>query len=256
MAEKLMGLDPTAPEMTFLLVMLHTGTMLAVICYFWRGWRVRYFASRAALWRFAKLCAVATALTGATGLALMLLIERFVLGGSAHSDVELLFGNPYLIAAGLGTVGVMIMLSGMREAASRGKGELRLASAAWIGAVQGLCLPFRGFSRSGATISTGLFLGLDKQRVEEFSFALVVVLTPAVVLKEGYRLLKAQQGALAETGSLFQLAWPSVLGMSLSFIAGLAALRWLSRWLENGRWHWFGYYCMVAAVVTLAIGTR
>jgi undecaprenyl-diphosphatase len=170
--------------------------------------------------------------------------------------VELLFGNPYLIAAGLGTVGVMIMLSGMREAASRGKGELRLASAAWIGAVQGLCLPFRGFSRSGATISTGLFLGLDKQRVEEFSFALVVVLTPAVVLKEGYRLLKAQQGALAETGSLFQLAWPSVLGMSLSFIAGLAALRWLSRWLENGRWHWFGYYCMVAAVVTLAIGTR
>jgi undecaprenyl-diphosphatase len=37
MAEKIMGLDPTAPAMTFLLVMLHTGTMLAVIIYFWRG---------------------------------------------------------------------------------------------------------------------------------------------------------------------------------------------------------------------------
>jgi undecaprenyl pyrophosphate phosphatase UppP len=110
----------------------------------------------------------------------------------AHPDVELLFGNPYLIAAGLGSVGVMIILSGMTV--SRGQRALGLPGAAWVGAVQGLCLPFRGFSRSGATISTGLFLGLDKQRVEEFSFALVVVLTPAVVLKEGYRFLKSAAG--------------------------------------------------------------
>jgi undecaprenyl-diphosphatase len=194
MAEKVMGLDPTAPDMTFLLVMLHTGTMAAVIVYFWRGWRLRYFSSRAAFWRFAKLVTLATALTGVIGLALMLVLERVVLGGSVHPEVELLFGNPYLIAAGLGTVGVMIILSGMREAVSRGHDALGLAGAAWIGAVQGLCLPFRGFSRSGATISTGLFLGLDKQRVEEFSFALVVVLTPAVILKEGYRLLRRSRG--------------------------------------------------------------
>ena len=45
-SEKLMGLDPTAPEMTLLLVMLHTGTMLAVIVYFWNAWRRRYFATR------------------------------------------------------------------------------------------------------------------------------------------------------------------------------------------------------------------
>jgi len=37
-AEKLMGLDPSSPEMTFLLVMLHTGTMFAVIVYFWNSW--------------------------------------------------------------------------------------------------------------------------------------------------------------------------------------------------------------------------
>ncbi len=76
LAEKLMGLDPTAPEMTMLLVMLHTGTMLAVIVYFWRSWRERYFASSDTFWQFAKLVTVATALTGAVGLALMLLIER------------------------------------------------------------------------------------------------------------------------------------------------------------------------------------
>ena len=47
-AEKLMGLDPTAPQMTLLLVMLHTGTMFAVIVYFWRSWRDTFFASRLA----------------------------------------------------------------------------------------------------------------------------------------------------------------------------------------------------------------
>ena len=41
--EKLLGLDPTSPEMTLLLVMLHTGTMFAVICYFWNFWKINFF---------------------------------------------------------------------------------------------------------------------------------------------------------------------------------------------------------------------
>jgi len=45
-----------------------------------------------------------------------------------------------------------------------------------IGAVQGLCLPFRGFSRSGGTISAGLLVGIERRQIEEFSFALAVVL--------------------------------------------------------------------------------
>ena len=63
----------------------------------------------------------------------------------------------------------------------------------WIGIVQGICLPFRGFSRSGSTISTGLILGLPKQKLEEFSFALAVVLTPPIITKEIFRLLKAHE---------------------------------------------------------------
>ena len=227
MAEKLMGLDPTAPEMTLLLVMLHTGTMLAVVVYFWRSWRERYFVSSNAFLQVAKLVTLATALTGAIGLALMLLIERVILRGSVHAEVEQLFGNSYVIAASLAAVGVMIILSARQQTdASR---RLGVREAAWIGAVQGLCLPFRGFSRSGSTISTGLFLGLDKLRVEEFSFALAVVLTPAVILKESYRLLKAYAGSLTVAGNLFSIARPSLIGMFFSFVAGLVALRWLSR---------------------------
>ena len=252
-AEKLMGLDPTDPAMTFLLVMLHTGTMFAVIVYFWSGWRERYFASAAAFWAFARSVVLATAVTGAIGLALMLVIERVVLRGSAHAEVELLFGNSYLIAAGLATAGALIVLSGWREARAPGRGALELKAAAWIGAVQGFCLPFRGFSRSGATISVGLLRGIDKTRVEDFSFALAVVLTPAVIVREAYRLFRAHQFPVTDFGSLLQVTGPSLLGMGLSFLAALVALRWLSRWLERSQWHWFGYYCLFAALATLAL---
>jgi undecaprenyl-diphosphatase len=42
--------------------------------------------------------------------------------------------------------------------------------------------------------------------------------------------------------------------MLLSFVAGLVALRWLSRWLELGRWHFFGLYCVLASCVVLVLG--
>ncbi|HTC19980.1 MAG TPA: undecaprenyl-diphosphate phosphatase, partial [bacterium] len=41
---------------------------------------------------------------------------------------------------------------------------------------------------------------------------------------------------------------PGFLGMAFSFLAGLLALKWLSNWLEEGRWAWFGVYCLAAAV--------
>ncbi len=45
---------------------------------------------------------------------------------------------------------------------------------------------------------------------------------------------------------------PSLLGMVLSFLAGLIALRWLSSWLEHGRWGYFGVYCLLLAAGVFA----
>jgi undecaprenyl-diphosphatase len=252
-AEKLMGLDPTTPAMTFLLVMLHTGTMLAVIVYFWNTWRSRFFSSAPAFWSFARNVVLATACTGIVGLGLMLLIERVVLGGAPGADVEQLFGNTTLIAIALATVGVMIIVSGRRSAAANQRPAMLLKDSIWIGTVQGLCLPFRGFSRSGATISTGLLRGLRKDLLEDFSFALAVVLTPAVIVREGHRLLKAQHLAGSNADALGPI-WPYLIGMLLSFAAGWLSLKWLSRWLEHGRWQLFGYYCLFAALGVLIAG--
>ena len=74
-AAKLMHLDPTSPEFTFLLVMLHTGTMFAVIAYFWKAWKKTFFASASVFKQWAARLIVATLLTGIVGYPLMKGIE-------------------------------------------------------------------------------------------------------------------------------------------------------------------------------------
>ena len=251
-AEKLMGVkNPSSPEMTILLVMLHTGTMFAVIVYFWSGWKRDYFASKAQFQWFAIQVIIATICTGIVFCGLQLVIEKIFMRGVPHAEVEDLFSNLPLIAGALAAVGVLIIYAGLREEKSPRHSEIQIAHSFWIGIVQGICLPFRGFSRSGSTISTGLLLGLPKQKLEEFSFALAVILTPLAIGKEMLRLFKER--ALIGHGSALHLLAPSFVGMVFSFVAGLLALKWLSRWLEGGRWKFFGYYCLVAAAGVLAI---
>jgi undecaprenyl-diphosphatase len=252
--EKLLGLDPSSPPMTLLLVMLHTGTMFAVIAYFWKQWRGTYFSSAAAFKAVAVRLVVATAITGIIGFAIKEVIERTALRDVPHSEIEDLFGHLEFIAPALAAVGVLILAAGLREnrlrrAARPDSGEVSLLGAGIIGAVQGLCLPFRGFSRSGATISTGMLISVAKPRAERFSFALAVVLTPPIVAREALRLAHAPPGvATSAQESLQSVVLLSVLGAVLAFIAGLLALKWLSRWLESGRWYLFGVYCLVAAL--------
>ncbi len=254
-AEKLLGLDPTAPAMTLLLVMLHTGTMFAVIVYFWRQWRATYFQNAQTFWRFAGLAALATFFTGLIGGGLIEFIEHVLLRGTPHAEVEQLFGRLDLIAPALAVAGVLILIAGLAAkqpapAAAQDAVGCTARQAGWIGAVQGLCLPFRGFSRSGATISVGMLTGVARARAEAFSFALAVVLTPPAIAREVLRLVKAEhlhQGTALASASLTSAMMPSLLGAVCSFLAGLVALKWLSRWLESGRWHWFGVYCLAAA---------
>jgi undecaprenyl-diphosphatase len=248
-AEKLLGQDPSSPPMTLLLVMLHTGTMFAVIVYFWRQWRSAYFASGAAFKAVAIRLILATAITALVGEIIIKILEKTALAGVPHSEIEDLFSHLEFIAPALAAAGILILIAGLKGRGTPSGGapageELGIRDAGVIGMVQGLCLPFRGFSRSGATISTGMLLGVEKPRAERFSFALAVVLTPPVVIREIWRL----KHAAPDLSSLTSVALMSVLGAILAFIAGLVALRWLSRWLESGRWYLFGIYCLVAAI--------
>jgi undecaprenyl-diphosphatase len=249
-AEKLMGMDPAAPETTLLLVMLHTGTMLAVIVYFWRRWQRAFFESTLDFKHFVVTLTLALVLTGAVGGVIIEGIEKILLRHQPHAWVEQLFDRLDLIAWALAAVGVLILIAGLvRERAPEPPPlglQVTPGQAMEIGAVQGLCLPFRGFSRSGATISTGILTGVPRLRAEDFSFALAVILTPAAIVREGWRLVESQHGRLGS--ELISSVTPSLLGALFAFLAGLLALRWLSRWLEDGRWYWFGIYCLLFAL--------
>jgi undecaprenyl-diphosphatase len=246
-AEKLLGLDPSSPPMTLLLVMLHTGTMFAVIVFFWRRWRVSYFRDARAFKATAGRVIVATVLTAVIGEIIIKIIEKTAFRDVPHAQIEDLFSHLEFIAPALAAAGILILVAGLIERQKTARGltettDLTMTQGGVIGAMQGLCLPFRGFSRSGATISTGMLLGVAKARAEDFSFALAVVLTPPVVLREVMRLKQANGGA-----ALGSVAFLTLLGALVAFVAGLLALKWLSRWLETGRWYLFGIYCLVAA---------
>jgi undecaprenyl-diphosphatase len=260
-AEKLLGLDPTTPQMTLLLVMLHTGTMFAVIVYFWNQWKKTYFSSSDAFKRFLIRLIWASLLTAVIGEVIIKAIEKTAFKGASKGEIELLFGRLDLIAPALAAAGLLILLAGLMEKRRMGAHEqvygdsVTMRQAGWIGAIQGLCLPFRGFSRSGATISTGMLTGASKERAERFSFALAVVLTPPAVAREILRLLKASHAAQA-AGTSIDLHGSMVtglLGAVFAFLAGLVALKWLSSWLEEGRWYLFGIYCLVASVVVFGL---
>jgi len=291
---RLMGYKDTSnPEFVFLLVMLHTGTMFAVLYYFWPRWR-RWFSEEAkpqstqrtpreesntssvssvtsvatnsqrfTRFQFFKMIALATACTGVLGLGLLYLIEKVILIkmlGHEKGEVEDLFKSLPLMAAALISVGVFIIIAGIRRvkknepqstkrAPREDSREIGPRVSILIGLVQGLCLPFRGFSRSGATISTALLCGVDRMLAKDFSFALAVTLTPPVIIRELYRLLRDADW----TGNtrLVDLLLPGLLGMGCSFVAGLAALHILSAALEKGRWKYFGYYCLAFALVVI-----
>jgi undecaprenyl-diphosphatase len=260
-AEKLLGLDPTTPQMTLLLVMLHTGTMFAVIVYFWKQWKKTYFSSGDAFKRFLIRLVWASLLTAVIGEVIIKVIEKTAFKGASKGEIELLFGRLDLIAPALFAAGLLILLAGLMEKRRMGAHEqvygdsVTMRQAGWIGAIQGLCLPFRGFSRSGATISTGMLAGASKERAERFSFALAVVLTPPAVGREVMRLVKASREATA-AGVPIDLHGSMVMGLLgavFAFLAGLLALRWLSSWLEEGRWYLFGIYCLVASVVVFGL---
>lgn len=243
--EKLLSLDPSSPPMTLLLVMLHTGTMFAVIVYFWQRWREAYFQSTRVFWSAAGRVILATAVTGIVGEAIIKIFEKTIFRDTPHAQIEDLFSHLELIAPALAAAGILILIAGILEKRIAAQADFSLKQAGIIGFVQGLCLPFRGFSRSGATISTGMLLGTGKAPAEIFSFALAVVLTPPVVVRELLRLVHSDPAGGGATTSAVVLL--SLLGAVVAFGAGLLALKWLSRWLEAGRWYLFGIYCLLAS---------
>jgi len=212
-----------------LTTMLHGATALAVIFYFApllarliRGLRARDPVWRGSSWRMVGFIVVASIPAGLIGVMFNDLIDR------AFSS-PLLVGLMLLVTGGV--------LFGTRRAQARGR--TGWARALLLGIAQAIAI-LPGISRSGATIASGLYLGMERKEAFEFSFLLAI---PAIA---GAFLLEVRKVDLAVLN-------PQALGagMIAAFVAGLAALYVLARAVTSRRLHWFAFYCWLAGLATI-----
>jgi undecaprenyl-diphosphatase len=197
-------------------VMLHVGTLAAVVIVYWRR-LLRLLGSD--VWMLGKLF-VAALPVAAVGLA----IDAFCPG---------LATQPLLAGFMLVATGVMLWASRGHLHGTTPYEQVTYRQALVIGLAQALA-PLPGLSRSGTTIVGGLMMGLRRDAAATFSFVLSVPVIGGACLLEGIKLFRHMAPGIS--------AGPLAVGVLVSFLVGLAALVWLLRWLARGRLHYFAWY--------------
>lgn len=217
-------------------ILLHLGTLLAVLFYF-----------RADLGRLASSLFPAPAGgTDAPGrrssrrelafLAISLL-PTAIIGLALRNLAERLLQLPVVVAAFVGVTG-LILLTTRLNAAGRGENGARLTwgRALAMGVAQGIAV-MPGLSRSGLTIAAALATGLSPMAAFRLSFLMSIPAIAGAALVE----LAGNRAALETLG------WPAVCAALIAGLVALAALRLLSRTLLQGRFHLFAWYCFAVA---------
>jgi undecaprenyl-diphosphatase len=223
-------------------VMLHIGTLTALLVYFRADWfrlvpaglatlRDRSFAGDPDR-RLAWLLAAATIPAAIAGLLLEDLIE------TAFREIG-------LVAVMLVVGGVILWLADRRGARDRGVHDVTLPIALGIGAAQALAL-VPGISRSGISISAGRLAGLDRPAAARFSFLMATPITAGAALFEVRRLVAGETATDVSIG-------PLVVGMIAAFISGALAISVLLRFLQSRSLEVFVWYRIVLAATVFVV---
>ena len=222
--------------------MLHMGTLLALLIYFWRDLVTLLLA-----W-LASIRERSIANDPNRRLAWLLLVSTIpgaILGALGESFFDTFFRQHSLLyIAALLAVGALLLAGAERLSRhTRRLADLRLPDAVTIGAAQALAL-FPGISRSGITIAAALFVGLERESAARFSFLMA---TPIIA---GAGLLKSRE---LLGGGLHGTDLPAlVAGLVAAAIAGLAAVAFLLAYLRRRSTGLFIGYRLVLAAVLVA----
>lgn len=224
-------------------VMLHLGTLLALVAYFWGD-----------LWRYLRawLASLAEARIGAdvdrrlAWLLLITVIPGAVLGAGGESFFDTFFRqrSPIYIALLL-VIGAGFLWLGERQGdRSRAMAQLRVRDAVVIGLAQALAL-FPGLSRSGTTIGTGLLLGLEREAAARFSFLMSVPIIAGAAVWKGRELVAA--GIPPADGG------PLLAGLAAATLCGLVAIGSLLAWLRRRSTDVFVAYRLAFAAAIVVV---
>ncbi len=237
----------TEPEL-FFDVSVHVGTLLAVVIFYRR---MIGDMARAAVNIVRAPDREAPDLEDARSRRLILMvvigsIPTAVMGLVFKSYTDQLFASMKLVGVDLLITGLLLFLTGFTGKADNSNGtpsgrlDLTVVDALVIGVVQGLAI-LPGISRSGITISTGLFLGLSRPTAAAFSFILSI---PAITGAALLVLKDALEGAPFEPLAC-------LVGTAASFLVGYASLKFLIFIVNKGRLNYFAPYCWLAGVLAL-----
>ena len=233
--------NPLVDSLTFD-VALHAGTLLAILWYFWRDW-VELFGG------FCRVLARRKAEDSQERLIIYIILSTIpaaVAGFLLEKTVEGSFRNPALIVLPLAAVSFLMIYAESRPHSSQPLDALRLKDALIIGCAQALAL-LPGVSRSGITISTGLFRGYRRDAATRFSFLLSTpVIAGAALLHLGH----LPRNMVSE--------WPIfAVGFASSGIMGYLSIAFLIRFLRRHTLNVFaGYRLAVAGILIFWIFWR
>lgn len=234
---------PHDPGAVFTAV-IQLGTTAAIVIYFWR----ELLQVIVAWFRGLFDRSMRRTLEHKLGWYLILATIPISVFGLIFSDqIETSARNLWVIAVALIALALVLAVAEILSRRSRDEEQIRTADAVTVGAAQTLAL-IPGVSRSGVTITAGLFRGLTREAAARFSFLLSI---PAVVLSGAYEARKINQS----TGPGLGL---TVVAAVLAFIVGLASIHWLLRWLSrHSTFIFIGYRIAlgVALIVLLSLGT-
>ena len=224
---------------------IQLGTELAVVVFFakmiwqiltgwFKGWVDK--ESRGQDWKMGWFVIVGSIPIGVLGLAGKDLIRDALRNLWITAGMLILFSLVFIVAERVGKK-------------NRGFDELTMKDAIIMGLCQCLAL-IPGVSRSGGTISGGLFLGLDREVATRFSFLLAI---PAVLASGLFSLPDAFDPAAGQAASGMQL----LVGTAVAFVVGYASIAWLLKFVSNHSFEWFAAYRIpvgIFVMILLAIG--
>lgn len=229
-AKALLG-DTSAAEQSMLTtVVLHGATALATIVVF-RKDIIEIFSG---LFQFKW--------NDETKFSLKIIISMIpaaLVGVLFEEQMDILFeGQILLVGFMLLITGVLLLLADKAKTTDKG---VSYKNAFIIGISQAIAI-LPGISRSGATISTSVLLGIDRTKAARFSFLMVV---PLILAKMGKDL---SSGMISmENANIF----PLTIGFIAAFVTGLVACTWMIKLVQNSKLSYFAYYCFVVGIIAI-----
>ena len=220
----------TAEHSMLMTVVLHAATALSTVLVF----REDVMAIVRGLWKFRWNEDYAFAAK-----IIISMVPAAVVGLTMDTQIEALFsGNMLLVGAMLIVTGVLLFLAGRATSTEK---DVSFVDAVIIGISQAIAI-LPGISRSGATISTSVLLGIDRMKAARFSFLMVVPLILGKMAKD------ALGGDLAmKPGD----AIPLLVGFAAAFVTGVIACKWMISLVRNCQLWWFSIYCFIVGAIAI-----